>query len=96
MRNSKRRIEPHPDYSEELGRLRKIRGQMAGVEKMIVARRYCPEIIQQIRAATSALKALEIAIIKGHLSFCIKKSAHSDSPSALDQKLKELMKLIKG
>ena len=96
MRESKSKIGQHPDHSDELNRVRKITGQIAGIEKMITNRRYCPEIIQQITAARSALKALELAIIRGHISSCIKKSARSDSPSVFDQKLKELMELIKG
>ena len=96
MRNSKREIEQHPDHSDELSRLRKIMGQIAGIERMITAERYRPEVVQQIRAATSALKALELAIVKSHMSTCIKKSARSDTHGAFDQKLKELMELIKG
>jgi len=96
MRNSKHKMENHPDHSEELNRLRKISGQIAGIEKMIATRRYCPEIVQQIRAATSALRAVELSIVKGHMSACIKKSAQSDSNSAFDKKLRELMELIKS
>jgi len=84
------------DHSEGLSRLSKVVGQLAGIERMITARRYCPDIIQQIRAARAALKALEIEIIKGHLTSCIKKSAKSDSPPDFDRKLKDLMELIKG
>lgn len=65
--NSKKK-ETFPDYSSEIGRLNRVMGQVAGIEKMILARRYCPEIVQQIRAARSALQALEIEIIKGHMS----------------------------
>lgn len=96
MRKVNREIEQHPDHSDELSRLRKVTGQIIGIEKMILARRYCPEIVQQIRAATSALKALELTIIKSHMSSCIKKSARTDSPGAFDQKLKEVLDLIKG
>lgn len=86
----------HPDYTSELARLSKVMGQLVGIEKMIHARRYCPEVIQQIRAARSALLALEVAIIKGHLTSCIKDSAQNDSSAELDRKLKELFHLIKG
>ena len=96
MRKSKQKMEQHPDHSDELNRLGKIMGQIAGIEKMIAARRYCPEIVQQIRAATSALRAVVLSIVKGHMSACIKKSARTDSNKAFDQKLVELLDLIKG
>ncbi|MGE4130544.1 MAG: metal-sensitive transcriptional regulator [Bdellovibrionales bacterium] len=95
MRKAKIEIE-HPDHSQELSRLRKILGQIAGIEKMVLSRRYCPEIVQQIRAATSALKALEFAIVKKHISSCVKQSARTDAPPLLDKKLKELLDLFKG
>ena len=95
-KRSKNTKELFPDHSDELIRLSKVMGQITGIEKMILARRYCPEIIQQIRAACSALKALEVAVIKGHMASCIKNSARNDSPSDFDQKLKELLELVKG
>lgn len=93
---SRNKKEDFPDYSDELTRLSKVMGQIAGIERMIRARRYCPEIIQQIRAARSALMALELAVMKGHMASCIKSSARSDSPADFDRKLKELLELIKG
>lgn len=86
----------HPDHSGELGRLRKVNGQIQGIEKMILSRRYCPEIVQQIRAARSALQALEVEILRGHLSACIKTSAREDAPREFEKKLEELMELVKG
>lgn len=86
----------HPDHSDELVRLRKITGQLSGVERMIIDRRYCPEILQQIRAIYSAIKALETAILRSHLSSCIKKSAKSNSSTEFDKKLTELLDLIRG
>ncbi len=92
---SKSKKDLFPDYAEELARLSKITGQVAGIEKMILARRYCPDILQQIRAVRSALKALELAILRGHMDSCIKKSARNDSSSDFNRKLKELLELIK-
>ena len=93
---SKKKGDLYPDHSDELVRLSKIMGQISGIEKMIRARRYCPEIIQQIRAARSALKALEVGVLKGHMASCIKSSARSDSPGDFERKLKELLELVKG
>ena len=90
-----KKTQDFPDHSEELIRLSKVAGQLGGIEKMIRARRYCPDIVQQIRAARSALKALELAVIKSHLTSCIKNSAKNDSTKEFDRKLKELMEIIK-
>ncbi len=83
------------NYSEESSRLAKIVGQLTGVEKMIQDERSDPEIIQQLRAATSALKALEVIYIKRHISSSIKATVGDSAPAALDRKLKELLALIR-
>jgi DNA-binding FrmR family transcriptional regulator len=89
-------VTQHSDHSAEIPRLRKIVGQLAGTEKMISEGRYCVDILQQVRAAYSAVKALEIAILKRHLNNCIVKSAKSESSAKFNQRLKELLELIKG
>ena len=93
MKTRSKKIE-YPDHSEELVRLNKINGQIAGIQKMIRDRRYCPEIMQQIRAARSALRSVELSMMKGHMSACLKDSAQSSS-SDFDRKLKEVLELIK-
>lgn len=87
---------PHPDHSAELTRLRKITGQVAGIERMIQERRYCPEIVQQIRAATSALRAIEISILTEHLNQCLIDAARSRETETFNRKIAELIRLIKG
>ena len=54
----------NPDHSPERSRIRRIGGQIQAIERMIVERRYCPEIILQVRAASAALRSLESAILK--------------------------------
>lgn len=81
----------HPDHSAEIARVRKIVGQLEGVEKMILARRYCPQILQQIKAASSALTALRIEILKKHLSECVSESARSGNYSRLLEQVLEVV-----
>src|SRR5438046_2580300 len=57
----------HPDHSKHLGRLNRIKGQVDGVEKMITDRRYCLDIITQVRAIAAAAKALETEVLETHL-----------------------------
>ena len=86
----------HSDHSAEIPRLRKIAGQLAGTEKIITEGRTCVDILHQVRAAHSAVKALEIAILKRHLNNCIASSAKSESKAAFNQRLKDLLDMIKG
>ncbi len=84
------------DHSAELRRLNRIKGQVEGVERMIVERRYCPDIIQQIKAARSALKSLEASIIEGHMRHCVKQAIASRDPFVVQQKIEEIILLVKS
>lgn len=99
MKRNKRVHEDHvqyPDHSSEMPRLKRIIGQMEGIKRMIQERRYCPDILQQLRAAQSAIKALELQILKTHLSSCIRTASQNDKSAVFDAKLKEFLDLIKN
>lgn len=52
-------------------RMRRIAGQVAGIERMIDDGRYCVDILNQISAARSALDALGIELLTHHLNSCV-------------------------
>ena len=81
----------HPDHSSEIIRVRRIIGQLEGVEKMIIDRRYCPQILQQVKAATSAMNALKMEILKKHLNECLSESARSGNYSKLLEQVLEIV-----
>lgn len=91
--NSKNKISKTlpADHSAEIARVRKIMGQLEGIEKMIVARRYCPQILQQIKAASSALAALKFEILKKHISECVTDSAKSGNYSKMLEQILEII-----
>lgn len=82
----------NPSHAENLPRLNRISGQIDGIKKMIEEERYCIDIINQIRAARAALKALEINILNKHIMHCVAHSLGS-SPEAV-QKAEELKNLF--
>ena len=53
------------------GRLNRVSGQIAGIQRMIDEDRYCVDILNQIAAARSALDALGIELLTGHLESCV-------------------------
>ena len=82
------------NHVESLPRLKRIRGQLDGIERMIQDRRYCVEILQQIKAVTSALKAFEMAILKAHLKGCVSSALASTDPLSTEKKIQEIMDLL--
>lgn len=52
-------------------RVKRIAGQVAGVERMLVADRYCIDMLNQIAAIRSALDAVGLELITAHLESCV-------------------------
>jgi CsoR family transcriptional regulator, copper-sensing transcriptional repressor len=59
------------DKTAVLARLKKIEGQVRGVEKMVQDDRYCIDVLQQISAATRALQSVALHLLDEHLSHCV-------------------------
>ncbi len=83
-----------PCHRKELDRLRRVKGQVEGVERMINDGRYCPDIITQIRAARAALKSLEASVLETHFGHCINDAAKAGSEADRKQKISEIMALF--
>ncbi len=84
----------HPDHSIHIKRLNRAKGQIEGIERMITDRRYCTEIIAQLRAASAALKAIEAEVLKSHLRRCVKSAFSGDDAFDAEEKIQEIIKLV--
>lgn len=82
------------DHSASQSRINRAKGQLEGVSRMIEERRYCPEIIIQIRAVTNALKAAEQEILHRHLRGCVKTALQTKNPFDIEDKINEIMNLM--
>ena len=85
----------HHDHADHVRRLNRLVGQLQGIGRMLEEGRYCPDILMQTRAATSGIKALEDAILEGHLRHCVKAAFKSRSVSDIEEKIEELMAVFK-
>ena len=59
------------DKDKYLNRLRRIEGQVRGLEKMIEEDKYCIDILTQVAAATSALQSVALGLLEDHLGHCV-------------------------
>ncbi len=59
------------DNRKMMTRVRRIGGQVAGIERMLADRRYCVDILNQIAAVRSALDALGVELLTRHLETCV-------------------------
>ena len=88
-------LPPPRDHEEKerlIKRLKRVEGQVRGIQKMIEEDRYCVDILVQISAIESAMKQVGYAITERHMKHCV-----SDAIKAGDgnDSIEELMKVLK-
>lgn len=84
----------HVDKTKTLRLLKTARGQIDGLIKMIEDERDCIEISNQILASQSILKKVNLDILKGHFSHCIKESFEIGGTKGLDEKMAEIVVML--
>ena len=68
--------------ARNLKRLRRIEGQVRGLQKMVEEDRYCADIMTQIASVTEALRAVGKELMKNHLKHCATKAIRSSETEA--------------
>ena len=84
------------DQKDKLVALRRIEGQVRGIQKMIEESRYCIDILNAAEAAVGALRNVEAGILKDHLGACVKHAFEGGSAKEKEAKLEEIYRLFKG
>lgn len=74
--------------------LKKVKGQLDLIDKMIVENRYCVDIAQQVNAAVGLLKQVNNHILEGHLLSCGASKLNSKKASEREEFTKELMRVF--
>jgi DNA-binding FrmR family transcriptional regulator len=77
-------------------RLKKIEGQVRGVQKMVEEERYCVDILVQIAAIRSAINKVGLAVLESHTKGCVTRAIHEDhGDEAIDELMEVMNKFIK-
>ncbi len=83
---------PVPGYAEHkdehLKRLRRIEGQVRGLQRMVESDTYCIDVLTQVSAATRALESVALLLLEEHLGHCVTHAIQAGGDEA-DAKIKE-------
>jgi CsoR family transcriptional regulator, copper-sensing transcriptional repressor len=82
------------DKDALIGRLHRIEGQVRGIERMVSEERYCIDILTQISAAATALDAIALRLLEGHVGSCVATALTSGDQAEAAAKSKELMAAV--
>ncbi|MER7860219.1 transcriptional regulator [Amycolatopsis sp. WAC 04197] len=76
-----------------LTRLRRIEGQIRGLQRMVEEDKYCIDILTQVSAATKALQSVSLGLMDEHLRHCVSDAIAKGGDEA-DEKIKEATDVI--
>lgn len=82
-----------PDREAYLNRMRRIEGQVRGIQRMIAEDVYCIDILTQVSAVTRALQAVSLALVEDHINHCVLEATQSSEDEAI-AKVQEATKAI--
>ena len=75
-------------------RLHRIEGQVRGIERMVVAERYCIDVLTQIAAVSTALESLAVKLLEDHVRHCVADAIASGDATAAAEKSEELLAAV--
>ena len=81
-------------HDEEIPYLKKIEGQIRGVQRMIEEKRYCIDILTQLESAIGAITRIENKVLKKHIEGCVVDTLKGKSRFGREKKINEVIELI--
>lgn len=88
-------VKKAPAHDEHLIALRRIEGQVRGIQKMIEGKRYCVDILTQLSSVGGALLGVQDKILQRHLKGCVTNALKGKSESEKKKKIDEIIGLLK-
>jgi CsoR family transcriptional regulator, copper-sensing transcriptional repressor len=84
-----------PEIKHSIGtRLRRIEGQVRGLQKMIEEERYCADVLMQLSSVQEALRGVGRTLLYNHLKHCVSAGIRSDNPEQAEAMYEEIMELM--
>lgn len=82
------------DKDEYLKRLRRIEGQIRGLQRMVETDTYCIDVLTQVSAATKALQSVAVGLLDEHVRHCVSDAARGDDPQRAEAMVTEATRAI--
>jgi len=76
-------------------RLRRIEGQVRGVERMVEENRYCIDVVTQVTAIQAALDKVALELLSDHAAHCVSGAAEGDQAEMTDELMAAVKRLLK-
>ena len=84
----------HDDKAAVLARLKRVEGQVRGLQRMVDDDTYCIDVLTQVSAATRALQSVAVQLLDDHLRHCVTNAIQSDDAVESDRIITEASRAI--
>ena len=91
----RRRVRDEDERRDLMNRLKRIEGQVRGLQRMLEEDAYCPEILTQASAVNSALNSFSRVLLTNHLRTCVSEDIRAGREDTVDELMTVLQKLMK-
>lgn len=93
--SGKHKAREEKEYKDLMNRLKRIEGQVRGIESMLESDAYCTDILIQVSAITSALNSFNKALLANHMRTCVADNIRNGNDEVIDELVCTLQKLMK-
>ncbi|MBQ6331811.1 MAG: metal-sensing transcriptional repressor [Clostridia bacterium] len=91
----RKKIRDEGEKRDLMNRLKRIEGQVRGLERMLEEDAYCPDILVQASAVNSALNSFSRTLLANHLHSCVTEDIRAGRDEAVDELIETLKKMMK-
>ena len=92
---SRKKQRDDKEYRDLINRLKRIEGQVRGVQGMLEEDRYCVDILTQVSAIQSALNSFNKVLLSNHIKSCVLEDIKSGNEEAVDELCATIQKLMR-
>ncbi len=92
---TKVKVRPPEELKDLLNRLKRIEGQIRGIQNMVESNAYCADILTQVAAATAALNSFNKVLLASHVRTCVAENIRQGNDEVVDELVALLQKLMK-
>lgn len=93
--SGKTKVRGEKEYRDLMNRLKRIEGQVRGLENMLEKNAYCTDILMQVAAVNAALNSFNKVLLANHLRTCVADQIRDGHDEIIDELVTLLQKLMK-